>query len=480
MNWEDIIKNVITVPKGRMRTSNKPIPEEEEEDCVAHWQDAMKNNGISKNKLSNTGFSRQFLLQNGVPEKLWCNLKNNGVVHVSHVVSPNDMKIQINVINDYGLNQQELQEFSEFRVTFNLFHSGTPDYFDLLAYQAETFDSEDSMNDKMWSRRFNLSARYQSDILTRADLTRLFLDVHTAFALGAGETDADLNRFNMMLKDFREFDIKRTGGSLDGTYTKNIFDEELGYTYWNYFTGDYSNVGKGITKSLIQKPKGKLKTSNKPIPEEEECKDKLMALIKKVRQSSRDDLLKIEYMPEVFMDDFNKKYNVHNHDSPEYKRRYWYLKPFRYIISSKGKTKLPITDSIYYFKIDKWDSLPEEVVCEALKMLKEVNYKQRMVSTHAHFNGDTDNDHDILHISKRGDYYISIHGGSAPSNTWLSAALSHGKVKGIILKITSTTSSTIYVKVGIVHRDFYFLNDTQIGAIPFESNFEDLSVEWWK
>ena len=238
MNWEDVIKNVITVPKGRMKTSNKPIPEEEE-DCVAHWQDAMKNNGISKNKLSPTGFSRQFLLQNGVTEKLWCNLKNHGVVNVSHNVTETGMTIEIEVRRNYGLNNQELQEFSEFRVRFVLFYDGTLDYFVVRAYQAETLDSV--YEDKTWTTRFNLSDRYRTDTLTRDDLSRLFLDIHTAFAKGVGVAtgDADIYRFNEMLNDFRKFDIKRTGGSLDGTYTKNIFDEELGYTYWNYFTGDF-------------------------------------------------------------------------------------------------------------------------------------------------------------------------------------------------------------------------------------------------
>lgn len=479
MNWEDVIKNVITVPKGRMKTSNKPIPEEEEEDCVAHWQDAMRNNGISKNKLSPTGFSRQFLLQNGVPEKLWCNLKNHGVVVVSHNVTPTDMSIEIEVRRDYGLNNQELQEFSEFSVRFYLFYDGTADYFDIRAYHAETLDSFNE--DKTWNRKFNLSARYRSDILTRDDLTRLFLDIHTAFAKGVGVAtgDGDFNRFKEMLKDFREFDIKRTGGSLDGTYTKNIFDEELGYTYWSYFTGDYSNVGKGITKSLIQKPKGKLKTSNKPIPEEEEeCKNKLMALIKKVKQSSHDDLLLIKYMPEVFKDEFDKKYKVYNLIGPKYKKRQWVKDSYEHdkqvFYNQYEKTT---TNSIHYFEFDKWDSLPEEVACEALRMLKEVDYRKKLLwnpSAIFNHNVDTLYDTNILVQKNVADFTITIHGGLRVGQSYDDPTM--GEVKGLILKIMSTKFTTLYVKVGIAHRDFSYLHT----HLPIKSNFDDLSVEWWK
>ena len=74
MDWENILKNVITVPKQKLRTSRTPIPEEDDDDCY-NW---LLRLGDVVAPIVDKNTENEWILESRdlVPEQAACSIKD--------------------------------------------------------------------------------------------------------------------------------------------------------------------------------------------------------------------------------------------------------------------------------------------------------------------------------------------------------------------------------------------------------------------
>ena len=74
MYWENILKNVITVPKQKLRTSKRPLPDEEDDDCY-NW--LLRLGDVVAPIVNKSGHNNWILKSKSkVPEEVACHIKD--------------------------------------------------------------------------------------------------------------------------------------------------------------------------------------------------------------------------------------------------------------------------------------------------------------------------------------------------------------------------------------------------------------------
>ena len=139
--WKDVLKNQIQVGRQKLRTDNKPLPDDEEEDCKREFMylDAMIE--------ANTNYkSYRYIRLDRVPDEIFCrfldffrNLKNHRIAIKVSIYESESIYSRTNIIHitDYGFLTHVP---SEDKIIIGLFYDGH-DVYELEIFDTlETFD----------------------------------------------------------------------------------------------------------------------------------------------------------------------------------------------------------------------------------------------------------------------------------------------------------------------------------------------------